>query len=116
MSFRRAESNHNRRLQEWRGWIDNRRAELIAVGLPPEVYLDADHWYDFLENGHIHWHESSGFEFDDLSPARLAALLRFLEREYGATEPPVPLLRWVRARSGGHLPADNEGASNTPAS
>jgi hypothetical protein len=71
-----------------------------AVGLPPEVYLDAARWSDFLENGHLHWHESSGFAFYDLSAGQLAALHRFLEREYETVADCPPLLQWVRVRCG----------------
>jgi len=70
------------------------------MGVPAELYLDRTRWHDFLENGHLHWHESSGFEFGNLSAGQLAALDRFLEREYGAAERPPPLLRWVRVRDG----------------
>lgn len=100
MAFRRAKTDRHRRSQEWYAWIDRSRAELSAIGLPAEVYFDEARWHDFLENGHLHWHESSGFEFRDLSPGQLAALHRFLEREYGAAERPVPLLAWLRVRCG----------------
>lgn len=68
------------------------------MGLAPEVYLDEERWQDFLENGHLHWHESSGFEFGGLSDDQLSALLRLLEREYQLAERPPPLLEWVRVR------------------
>jgi hypothetical protein len=98
MGFRRPKSDDHRRGQEWHAWIDRHRAELAAIGLPVEVYLDAARWQDFLENGHLHWHPSSGFEFGELSPAQLEALHRFLEREYGAADRPPPLLGWARVR------------------
>lgn len=97
MAFRRAKSDNNRRSQAWCAWIDRHRAELKAIGLPAEVYLDESRWYDFLENGHLHWHKSSGFDFGDLSPAQLGALYRFLE--YGSAERCVPLLAVVRVRT-----------------
>jgi hypothetical protein len=99
VSFRRAKTDAHRRSREWHIWIDRTRPELAAIGLPPVVYLDEQRWLDFLENGHLHWHESSGFEFGHLPPTQLAALHRFLEREYGAKGCP-PLLRWVRVRRG----------------
>ena len=101
MAFRRAKTDAHRCSQEWYGLIDRTRAELAAIGLPAEVYLDESRWHDFLENGHLHWHESSGFEFGDLSQAQIAALHRLLEREYGAAERCPPLLGWVRVRCGG---------------
>ena len=100
MAFRQAKSDHNRRSKTWCAWIDDHRAELVAIGLPTEVFLDEAHWHDFLENGHLHWHESSGFEFGDLSPGQLAALHRFLEREYGTAKRCWPLLACVRVRRG----------------
>jgi hypothetical protein len=100
MSFRQPKVDHQRRSTNWRHWIDKNRTELIAIGLPPEVHLDESHWLDFLENGHMHWHDSSGFEFGQLLPEQLAALLRFLEREYGESSRRPALLNWVRVRCG----------------
>jgi hypothetical protein len=100
MAFRRAKADTHGRAQRWQAWIDQHRSVLAAIGLPAEVYLDEARWQDFLENGHLHWHPSSGFEFGDLSAGQLAALHRFLEREYGAAERCPPLLGWVRVRCG----------------
>lgn len=100
MAFRRAKTDSHLRSQEWYDWIDRTRAELSAIGLPAEVYLDEGRWHDFLNNGHLHWHESSGFEFGHLLQVQLVTLHRFLEREYGATEQCPPLLGWVRVRCG----------------
>jgi hypothetical protein len=98
MSFRRKNPDARCRSREWHDWIDRTRAELRAIGLPAEVYLDEDRWLDFLENGHLHWHESSGFEFGQLPPAQLAPLHRFLEREYGNADLCPLLLERVRVR------------------
>ncbi len=87
------------RSRAWHEWSASHRGELAAIGLPPEVYLDESHWTDFLENGHLHWHASSGFEFGNLSAEQLAALHRFLEREFASAESP-PVLKWVRVRCG----------------
>jgi hypothetical protein len=74
---------------------------MADIGLPPSVYSDEDHWLDFLENGHLHWHDDPWqFDFGQLSPGQLAALHRFLEREYGSSERCPPLLEWVRVRTG----------------
>ncbi len=101
MAFRRPKIAAHRPSQNWHEWIDRHRSELAAIGLPAEVYLDECHWSDFLENGHLHWHKTSGFEIGDLSAGQHAALHRFLEREFGATERCPPLLHWVRIRCGG---------------
>jgi hypothetical protein len=100
VAFRRAKSDVEHRSQLWHVWIDRCRPELGAIGLSPEVYLDEAHWLDFLENGYLERHESSGFAFSQLSPAQLAALHRFLEREYGGAKRCPPLLGWVRVRCG----------------
>jgi hypothetical protein len=100
MAFRRTKSDARHETQGWQVWADRHRAELAAMGLPAEVYLDRGRWNDFLENGHLHWHESSGFEFRDLSSGQIAALYRFLEREYGTVETCPPLLRGLRVRFG----------------
>jgi len=72
---------------------------LASIGLPPSLYADEDCWLDFLENGHLHWHEDPWrFEFDQLSGGQLAALHRFLEGEYGEADVRPPLLAWVRVR------------------
>jgi hypothetical protein len=97
MAFRQSRKDHHQP-REWQDWIEFRRQELVAIGLPPEVYLDQSRWTDFLENGHLHWHESSGFEFADLNRGQLAALLRFMEREYGGSEMRCPLLDYLRVR------------------
>ncbi len=99
MSFRKPKSNAESHTKEWHAWIEQHRSELISIGLPAEVFLDESHWSDFLLNGHIHWHESSGFEFDQLSIGQLTSLHRFLDREYG-TGHKWPLANWVRVRCG----------------
>jgi hypothetical protein len=114
VAFRRAKSDAHHRSQVWQRWTTRHRAELAAIGLPPEVYLDESHWSDFLENGQLDWHESSGFEFADLTAGQLAALHRFLERELGATERPPPLLRWVRARCGVEGPRGQSSSPRSP--
>ena len=100
MSFRHRKSDGHHGSHEWHTWICRHRAELAAIGLPAEVYLDAARWSDFVENGHLHGHDPSGFEFGHLTAGQLAALHRFLEREYRSAEQCPPLLRWVRVRCG----------------
>jgi hypothetical protein len=98
MAYRRSKTDHHARSH---GWIDRHRAELAVIGLPAEVYLDEARWHDFLENGHLHWHESSGFEFGDLSAGQLVTLHPLLDREYGAGERSPTLLQWLRVQSKG---------------
>jgi hypothetical protein len=99
MGFRRHKSNNARRSREWGHWRDVRRVELATIGLPPSVYADEARWLDFLGNGHLHWHNDPWrFEFSNLSPGQLAALHRFLEREYGHAPTRPALLDWLRIR------------------
>jgi hypothetical protein len=100
MSFRQPKSSNQHNRDAWADWITGNRPQLHAIGLPPEVYLSAAHWEDFLENGCIEWHaeDSAGFSFEQLSPALAAALRRFLEQHYGAAARRPPLLNWLRVR------------------
>ena len=68
---------------DWHDWADNHRHTLRAIGLPVDVYMSLEHWLDFLENGHLHWHpdEDTGFDFSDLNQPQQRHLLRFLEDE-----------------------------------
>lgn len=100
MSFRRAKSRGHEDREAWSEWLDRVRTQLRAIGLPPEVYLSAAHWNDFLQNGYLEWHpqDTAGFLFDHLSAASAGALRRFLEGQYGAEARCPPLLEWLRVR------------------
>jgi hypothetical protein len=47
MSFRR---NHDAEL-EWRRWVRTHEAELIAIGIPREVWADRKTWWRFVDHG-----------------------------------------------------------------
>ena len=68
---------------DWHKWIEQHESTLRAIGLPVDVYMSHEHWLDFLENGHLHWHpnEDAGFDIVDLNDAQQGHLLRFLEAE-----------------------------------
>lgn len=68
---------------DWHDWIVTHQATLRAIGLPSDVYLTEEHWLDFLENGHLHWHpdEDAGFDLTDLNRDQQRHLLRFLESQ-----------------------------------
>ena len=100
MSFRRPKSNRHAEDRAWRDWLSRNNDRLKAVGLPSSVTLSQSHWYDFLQNGHPHWHpeSDSGFEFSQLSAEQMRGLLALLEAspEY-ATQ---PMVGWLRIRLG----------------
>lgn len=102
MAFRKRGANGRKRQQSWYVWIDANARTLKSIGLPPEVYLSLDHWLDFLENGHLHWHldDSTGFEFGDLSHDQMLHLLRFLESENQFEPGYYPMIGWLRVRTG----------------
>jgi len=110
MSFRHR-ANDPSANRAWQNWIAEHRRELIAIGLPPEVCLDADHWRDFLENGHLHLHrDGTGWAFDQLSHKQLAALARFLAAHHSAEVHAPPILNWINAR----LAAVTQSAQQSP--
>src|SRR5688500_298942 len=93
----------SRRRDPHRDWVMAHGDELSELGLPFRVFESAARWSDFLENGHLHWHEDAGhFSFEDLSAEQRAASHRLLERAHGQGEPP-PLLRWLRVRAAPEL-------------
>lgn len=99
MSFRRDKSDAHRRQREWGAWIDAHRAELVAMGVPPEIYLDESRWDDFLQNGHLHWHEGTGWGFDELSRDQIRALGRFLDRHFAGDPRCQSLLGYINVRT-----------------
>ncbi len=98
MAFRQRKSDAYASDRKWQEWIESNRRHLIAFGLPSEVFFDASRWSDFLENGHLHLHSNSGFEFTQLDKEQQAALMQFLETEYAEAEVIPPLLRWLQHR------------------
>ena len=97
MTYRR--HSNPERTKAWKKWIAENTRDLERIGLPLAVYSDADHWDDFLENGHLDWHsDGPPFEFGDLAPGQMEQLRSFLERHYQDHAP--PLLGWLRVRVG----------------
>jgi hypothetical protein len=97
MTYRR-QANPERQ-KAWKQWIGENRASLERIGLPLALYQDAEHWDDFLENGHLDWHtDGPPFDFADLVRGQMEQLCSFLERHY--PENPPPLVRWLRVRLG----------------
>lgn len=100
MTFRRTNHDDRRRERDWHSWIATNCKMLDSVGLPPEVYLSLAHWLDFLENGHLHWHQedSSGFEFTQLSHDQMLLLHKFLIGTNKFEPEHYQLLEWLRVR------------------
>ncbi len=96
MAFRQPKSDRHQRDAAWQAWIEAHRATLQRFGLPPEVFLTEERWLDFVENGHEHWHQSTGFEFSQLSVEQQAALLRFLDSQDALRK--SMLASWLRVR------------------
>jgi hypothetical protein len=100
MSFRRPKSDQHLEDRAWRDWLSRNATAIRTIGLPPEVTLSREHWWDFLQNGYLELHPESrtGFTFHQLSPERIRGLLLLLE---GSPEFAVqPLAGWLRARLG----------------
>jgi hypothetical protein len=100
MSFRRPKLNRPKEDRRWRDWLSQNAGALRAAGLPPEVTASADHWKDFLDNGHLHWHPESdaGFSFDQLTPDEMRRLLAVLD--VSADFRGSALAGWLRHRLG----------------
>ncbi|MCE9567972.1 MAG: hypothetical protein K8U57_38720 [Planctomycetes bacterium] len=78
MSFRRDRAPE----LAWRDWVTTHETELIALGIPREVWADRMTWWRFLENT-IHPDVSNArdvrFRLTDLSPEQQQRLYRFLD-------------------------------------
>lgn len=98
MAYRKKQANHEK-LKVWKNWIDQNHHHLESIGLPLAIYQDIDHWEDFLENGHLHWHiDGPLFDVKDLTTECMELLYTFLERNY--LEQPPTLLQMLSVRLG----------------
>jgi len=61
----------------WKKWISENRDPLERIGLPLALYEDAARWEDFLENGHLHWHDGPPFDFGELRGGQMEQLCAF---------------------------------------
>jgi len=85
MSFRRDREPE----LAWRRWVDTHEAELIAIGIPREVWTDRLTWWRFL--GHaIHPPVGNArdirFRLEDLSSDQQLRFYRFLEAALSAQD------------------------------
>jgi hypothetical protein len=78
----RAPKGHNHQIQKiWRAWLASNAMALKQISLPSELTATRDHWIDFLQNGHLHWHPESnaGFGLNQMSREQMSGLLALLE-------------------------------------
>ena len=93
--------NKRQRAREFDQWLDRNRSKLVAIGLPPSVYLDESHWLDFLDHGHLHLHDDPWkFDFKQLNHGQLGAFYRFLSSEYATDDVATYLRNCVKNRLG----------------
>ena len=65
----------------WKLWVTIHQAELIAIGIPREVWSDLLTWNRFLEHGYhppIENARDIRFRLDDLSPSHQQRFFSFL--------------------------------------
>ncbi|EKT86123.1 hypothetical protein [Leptospira santarosai] len=87
------------KLKVWKHWIGQNHHHLESIGLPLAIYQDIEHWEDFLENGHLHWHiDGPPSDVKDLATENMKLLYIFLERNY-FKQPPA-LLQMLKVRFG----------------
>lgn len=89
MSFRRDKAA----AREWHAWVRKHGAELVACGVPREVWADRMTWLQFVDHG---YHPSNPrdvrFSVADLSAEQQERLYQFLDavlsessKSYGST-------------------------------
>ncbi len=111
MGGRREDRERRNRHREWLGAHGD---ELDAMGLPRQVFETWDRWDDFLQNGHLHWHEDiDDFSFDGLTADQRGALHRFLERQHAEGLSAFPLLEKLRYRAAPESTLPEEQAPTT---
>lgn len=78
MSFRRNRETE----REWRLWVTTHEDELIAIGVPREVWADRLTWWRFVEHGHhpdVSDARDVRFRLADLSREQQHRLYQFLD-------------------------------------
>ncbi len=78
MSFRRDRETE----LAWRRWVRAHQSELLAIGIPREVWADRFTWRRFLEHGYhppIENAREIWFRLEDLSPDQQLRFYRFLD-------------------------------------
>jgi hypothetical protein len=80
MSYRRPGKTIHGKQTSWAAWREQHRSALERTGLPDSVLQDEEHWWDFLEHGHLDHHpDPLHFSIERLSLSQRDALRDFLE-------------------------------------
>lgn len=77
MSFRRDKAA----TREWQAWVREHEAELVACGVPREVWADPMTWYLFVDHGYhppVSNDREVRFNVADLNAEQQERLYRFL--------------------------------------
>lgn len=79
MSFRRDRETE----QAWRRWVTAHEDELIAIGIPREVWADRLTWWRFVDHGHhpsVDNARDVRFRLSDLTAEQQYRLYQFFDR------------------------------------
>jgi hypothetical protein len=99
VSFRRDRESED----EWRRWVRAHEAELIAIGIPREVWVDRLTWWRFVEEGYhppVSNARDVRFSADDLSTDQQHRLYQFLDRVLPEARYSYSLWAVLRSRFG----------------
>jgi hypothetical protein len=67
---------------EWQRWVQTHEAELIAIGIPREIWKDQLTWWLFVDHGYhppVSNRRDVRFSADDLAEEQQRRLYRFLD-------------------------------------
>jgi hypothetical protein len=106
MSFRRDRETE----LEWQRWVRAHEAELIAIGIPREVWADRLTWWRFVDHGYhppVSNARDVRFRLSDLSNEKQYRLYRFLDPVLPATRYGHSLWAVLQSRFG--VPDDQHG-------
>jgi hypothetical protein len=110
MSFRRDRGTES----TWRRWVRDHEDELIAIGLPREVWADRLTWWQFVDHGY-HQPVSSArevrFRLSDLSDHQQHRLYLFLDSVLPEARSGSSLWAVLNRRFG---PAEDTDTDGTP--
>jgi hypothetical protein len=92
----------------WRQWVRTHEGELIAIGIPREVWADRLTWWRFVDHGYhppIEDAREVRFRVEDLSEERQRRLYEFLDAVLPEARYSYTLWAILHSRFG--VPAEN---------